>query len=148
MTLADQVIGHVAQFKSDVEARGRTFDPMTVAIARAVHFADTADDLVAALERRFQGHMRINRLAQRPGVDTRERFGREDEAEIRHICDDTALFGTPDRIARKLEKLRDGGVEYVIVNFGGSRDNIRRFAPDIMPAFTGTRPKPVAIAAK
>ena len=37
---------------------------------------------------------------------------------------------------RKLERLRKGGVEYVIINFGGSRDNIRRFARDIMPAFT------------
>ena len=51
------------------------------------------------------------------------------------ICDDTAIFGTTDQICRKLEALRAGGVEYVIVNFGGSRDNIRRFARDIMPAF-------------
>ena len=36
---------------------------------------------------------------------------------------------------RKLERLRDGGVEYVIINFGGSSENIRRFARDIMPAF-------------
>jgi hypothetical protein len=31
--------------------------------------------------------------------------------------------------------LRRGGVEYVIINFGGSRENIRRFAREIMPAF-------------
>jgi hypothetical protein len=36
-----------------------------------------------------------------------------------------------------LEALRAGGVEYVMINFGGSRENIRRFARDIMPAFTG-----------
>ena len=36
---------------------------------------------------------------------------------------------------RKLEALRDGGVEYVLINFGGSRENIRRFAREIMPAF-------------
>ena len=40
---------------------------------------------------------------------------------------------------RKLEKLRAGGVEYVIVNFGGSRDDIRRFARDIMPGFSRQR---------
>ena len=41
----------------------------------------------------------------------------------------------PTRSRRKLEALRDGGVEYVIVNFGGSLKNIRRFAREIMPAF-------------
>ena len=35
----------------------------------------------------------------------------------------------------KLEALRDGGAEYVIVNFGGSIKNIRRFAREIMPHF-------------
>ena len=43
------------------------------------------------------------------------------EAEIRHHCDETAIFGTTDQICRKLEALRAGGVEYVIVNFGGSK---------------------------
>ena len=134
--LAEDVIRHVAQFKADVEAKGRAFDPMQVGIARAVHIAKDKDDLGAALERRFQGHMRINRLSERPG-DTRERFAAHDETKIRKLCDDTALFGTPDEIARKLAALRAGGVEYVMINFGGSRENIRRFARAIMPAFTG-----------
>ena len=118
---------------------------MQVAVARAVHFADTPEELEAAYVRRFQGHLRINKLAERPG-DERERFARHDEAEIRRLCDDTAIFGTPDQIARKLEALRQGGVEYVIVNFGGSRQNIRRFARDIMPAFAD-EPR-IAAAAK
>src|SRR6266550_2271902 len=134
--LAEDVIRHVAQFKADVEAKDRAFDPMQVGVARAVHIARDKADLGAALERRFQGHMRINRLSERPG-DTRERFAAHDETKIRKLCDDTALFGTPDEIARKLAALRAGGVEYVMINFGGSRENIRRFARDIMPAFGG-----------
>jgi alkanesulfonate monooxygenase SsuD/methylene tetrahydromethanopterin reductase-like flavin-dependent oxidoreductase (luciferase family) len=141
--LAEDVIRHIAQFKSDVTARGRLYDPMQVAVARAVYFADTAEE--AAYVRRFQGHLRINKLAERPG-DERERFARHDEAEIRQLCDETAIFGTPDQIARKFEALQKGGVEYVIVNFGGSRENIRRFARDIMPAFAD-QPR-LAVAAK
>src|SRR5205814_2816107 len=144
--LAADVVGLVAQFRQDVEARGRVFDPMEIGLARAVHIARDEDDLAAALERRFQGHMRINRLSERPGGDTRERFAQHDEGAVRRLCDDTALFGTPDQIATKLEALRAGGVEYVLINFGGSRDNIRRFARDIMPAF-GSEPA-VAAAAK
>lgn len=133
--LAADVLRHVAQFKTDVEKRGRRFNPMEVGVARAVHFARDKDDLTAALERRFQGHLRINRLSERPG-DTRDRFVHDDK-ETRHICDETAIFGTTDQIIRKLEALRDGGVEYVIVNFGGSRENIRRFAREVMPALSG-----------
>jgi len=132
--LAEDVIKHVAQFKNDVTQRGRAYNPMEVGIARAVHIAKDKDDLAAALERRFQGHMRINRLSERPG-ETRDRFV-HDERETRRICDETALFGTPDQIARKIEALRAGDVEYVMINFGGSRENIRRFARDVMPAFS------------
>jgi alkanesulfonate monooxygenase SsuD/methylene tetrahydromethanopterin reductase-like flavin-dependent oxidoreductase (luciferase family) len=144
--LAEDVVALVAQFKADVEARGRSFDPMEVGVARAVHIARDKDDLAAALERRFQGHMRINRLSERPGGDTRERFAAHDDAAVRRLCDDTALFGTPDDIAKKLEALRAGGVEYVMINFGGSRENIRRFARDIMPAFAGEPPIAAAAA--
>jgi alkanesulfonate monooxygenase SsuD/methylene tetrahydromethanopterin reductase-like flavin-dependent oxidoreductase (luciferase family) len=133
--LPDQVLGHVAQFRREVDARGRRFDPMEVGVARAVHIARDKDDLAAALERRFQGHVRINNLSRRPDGDERDRFARDDEHEVRRVCDETAIFGNPDQIARKLEDLRDGGVEYVLINFGGSRENIRRFAREIMPAF-------------
>ena len=34
-----------------------------------------------------------------------------------------------------VDALRAGGVEYVLINFGGSIRNIRRFAREIMPAF-------------
>ena len=143
---AEDLLRWVHQFRADVAARGRAFDPMEVGVARAVHIARDKDDLDAALERRFQGHMRINRLSERPG-DTRERFARHDEREVRRLCDETALFGSPDDIARKLEDLQKGGVEYVLINFGGSRENIRRFARDVMPAFA-TPPAAIAAAAK
>src|SRR5665213_1604630 len=133
--LLEDVVRHVAQFKQDVAARGREYDPMEVGIARAVHFADTPEELEAAQVRRLQGHVRINKLAEKPG-DDRERFVHND-AEMRKLCDATAIFGTPDQIARKLETLRDGGAEYVIVNFGGAIKNIRRFAREIMPHFAG-----------
>jgi alkanesulfonate monooxygenase SsuD/methylene tetrahydromethanopterin reductase-like flavin-dependent oxidoreductase (luciferase family) len=132
--LMDDVIRHIAQFKRDVTATGRPYDPMEVGVARAVHFADTPAELEAAQVRRFQGHVRINKLAERPG-DDRERFARHDDKEIRQLCDETAIFGTPDQIMAKLEKLQAGGAEYVIVNFGGSIKNIRRFAKEIMPHF-------------
>jgi alkanesulfonate monooxygenase SsuD/methylene tetrahydromethanopterin reductase-like flavin-dependent oxidoreductase (luciferase family) len=135
-SLAEEILEQVAQFKDEVAARGRRFDPMEVAVARAVHIAKDAADKEAALERRYQGHMRINALARRGDAETRSRYILDDEKEARYESAESALFGSPDEIVRKLDRLRAGGVEYVIINFGGSRDNIRRFARDIMPAFS------------
>jgi alkanesulfonate monooxygenase SsuD/methylene tetrahydromethanopterin reductase-like flavin-dependent oxidoreductase (luciferase family) len=133
-SLAEEILGQVAQFKDEVEMRGRRFDPMQVGVARAVHIAISKADKEAALERRFQGHIRIDALARRPDGDQRPRFKSHDQA--RYESAESALFGTPDEIMGKLDRLRAGGVEYVIINFGGSRENIRRFAREIMPAFS------------
>jgi len=134
-SLAEETLAQVAQFRSEVEALGRPFNPMEVGVARAVYIAKDAAEKAAAIERRYQGHMRINALARRPDGETRSRYILDDEKEARHESAESALFGTPDEIMRKLERLQKGGVEYVIINFGGSREQIRRFARDIMPAF-------------
>src|SRR5271155_4724511 len=135
-SLAEEILEQVAQFKTEVETRGRRFSPMQVAVARAVHFAKNAADKEAALERRYQGHMRINALARRPDGEARTRYVLDDEKAARYESAESALYGSLDEIARKLESLQKGGVEYVIINFGGSRDNIRRFAREVMPAFS------------
>jgi alkanesulfonate monooxygenase SsuD/methylene tetrahydromethanopterin reductase-like flavin-dependent oxidoreductase (luciferase family) len=145
--LAEETLEQVGQFRREVEAAGRPYDPMHVGVARAVHIATDAADKAAAIERRYQGHMRINALARRPDGETRTRYILDDEKEARHESAESALFGTPDEIVRKLENLQEGGVEYIIINFGGSREQIRRFARDIMPAFAGER-QLQALAAK
>ncbi len=47
------------------------------------------------------------------------------------------LFGSPDEIAAKLAFFRDAGVTNILLNNGaGSRDHLRRFAREVMPAFS------------
>ena len=41
-----------------------------------------------------------------------------------------------DEIAAKLDALRGAGTEYVLLSGQGSRDNLRRFAREVMPAFS------------
>jgi alkanesulfonate monooxygenase SsuD/methylene tetrahydromethanopterin reductase-like flavin-dependent oxidoreductase (luciferase family) len=43
------------------------------------------------------------------------------------------LIGTPDEIVAKLQTLNAAGVEYVMVNGGGSITNLRRFAREVKP---------------
>jgi alkanesulfonate monooxygenase SsuD/methylene tetrahydromethanopterin reductase-like flavin-dependent oxidoreductase (luciferase family) len=49
-----------------------------------------------------------------------------------------SLIGTPDEIAEKLARCAPRGVACVLLSGQGSRDNLRRFAPEVMPAFATT----------
>jgi hypothetical protein len=58
---------------------------------------------------------------------------------------ESAMFGTPDEISEKLARLRAAGVEHILLNGpAGSRENLRAFAREVMPAFSGPAPKVVA----
>ncbi len=59
----------------------------------------------------------------------------------------SAMYGTPDQIAEKLDELRRAGVGYVLINGGGSgggergRQSLRRFAAEVMPHFLDAAPE-------
>ena len=59
-------------------------------------------------------------------------------SDTREASEESALYGTPDEIARKVENLRNLGVGYVLLNggAGAGHDSLRRFANEVMPAFT------------
>jgi alkanesulfonate monooxygenase SsuD/methylene tetrahydromethanopterin reductase-like flavin-dependent oxidoreductase (luciferase family) len=136
----DDVAHSVAVFKSAVEASGRCYDPMQVGVTRAFFVADSDAERDAALERRLQNRMRQLKLATRPdGVV----LGGPDRAtgDPHTVNVNSAMYGNPDEIARRLEALRQVGVGYVLMNGGGSgggergRQSMRRFAREVMPLF-------------
>jgi alkanesulfonate monooxygenase SsuD/methylene tetrahydromethanopterin reductase-like flavin-dependent oxidoreductase (luciferase family) len=59
-------------------------------------------------------------------------------ADTREASEQSALFGTPDEIARKLDALKAHGIANILLNGPGSRDHLRRFARDVMPAYATT----------
>ncbi len=116
-----------------MEARGRVFNPMSVAVTRSIHVSMTAAEREKALETRLAARRRMDRLAQRPdGQNTASMMSYADTIEA---AEAGALYGTPDEIAAKLQALRDVGAEQVLVNSAGGRESLRRFARDVMPAF-------------
>ena len=60
-------------------------------------------------------------------------------SDTREASEESALYGTPDEIARKLEKLRGLGVEYVLLNGGGWSVAPRQPAPLRARADAGLR---------
>jgi alkanesulfonate monooxygenase SsuD/methylene tetrahydromethanopterin reductase-like flavin-dependent oxidoreductase (luciferase family) len=134
----ETIIERFNLFKAEVEKHGRVFDPMTVAVARAYYVAKDEADKAAAVERRLAATRRMTSLAQSPAGDNRSSM--VSFADTREASEQSALFGTPDEIAGKLDTLRRAGIAHVLLNGPGLRDQLRRFARDVMPAFaTGER---------
>ncbi len=125
----------IALFKAEVEKRGRRFDPMEIGVARAFYVAKDEADKEAALERRLAAQRRLTAISQRPdGLNKASILAFSD---TREASEESALYGTPNEIAAKLERLRQLGAHYVLLNGGGpARDNLRRFAREVMPAFS------------
>jgi alkanesulfonate monooxygenase SsuD/methylene tetrahydromethanopterin reductase-like flavin-dependent oxidoreductase (luciferase family) len=125
-------------YKAEVERLGRRFDPMHVGVSRAFFVAKNAEEKAKAIETRFANQQRL--VKADGGSD-----GKKSTASLLSFdqtldaAGDSALFGTPDEIAAKLDMLRSAGIEHVLLNGPlGSKDNLRAFARDVMPAFTGS----------
>lgn len=137
---APEVIGErIGLFKAEVKARGRSYDPAQVAVARDVYVAKDRADKMAALERNARMRQRTVEVSRTPGQQ-----GGSHVLSYTHTPESTegvALYGTPDEIAGKLEALKAAGVQYVLANIGGgSRESLRRFAREVMPAFSDIEP--------
>jgi alkanesulfonate monooxygenase SsuD/methylene tetrahydromethanopterin reductase-like flavin-dependent oxidoreductase (luciferase family) len=126
-------------FRSEVERHGRTFDPMDVGVCRALFVAKDAADKAQAIENRLAAQRRMTNLAQAP--DGKNKSSMMTFADTRDASEESALYGTPDEIAQKLDALRGRGIEHVLLNGPtGSREHLRRFARDVMPAFLMAAP--------
>jgi alkanesulfonate monooxygenase SsuD/methylene tetrahydromethanopterin reductase-like flavin-dependent oxidoreductase (luciferase family) len=132
-SLAD-VGERIALFKAEVEANGRAFDPMSVAVARSLNVVDNAAEYEKAIETRMAARLRTQRLARRPNFD-----------DSREAAEAGTLYGSPDAISAKLQALHDVGVEYVLLNSPGGLPSLRRFAKDMMPAFAGAAVSETAV---
>jgi alkanesulfonate monooxygenase SsuD/methylene tetrahydromethanopterin reductase-like flavin-dependent oxidoreductase (luciferase family) len=135
----ETVAERIAIFEAEVEKRGRSYDPMEVGVARAFYVAKDEADKQAALERRMEAQRRLAAASSAPGVKNTASIMAF--SDTREASEESALYGTPDEIAVKLEKLRNLGVEYVLLNGGGglAHDSLARFARELMPAFADHR---------
>src|SRR5204863_418560 len=130
----------IAAYKSAIEAQGRRFDPMQVGVTRAFYVCDNDAEKETALERRLANRVRQLKLATRPDGTV---HGGPDRAtgDPDAVNRNSAIYGSPDEIAEKLDELRRVGVGYVLINGGGSgggergRTSLRRFAREVMPLF-------------
>jgi alkanesulfonate monooxygenase SsuD/methylene tetrahydromethanopterin reductase-like flavin-dependent oxidoreductase (luciferase family) len=124
-------------YKAEVEACGRSFDAMDVGVCRAFYVAKNAADKLKAIEARLANQQRTSGLAAGPAGTAKSSM-----LSFDHTLDaaaESAMYGTPDEIAAKLDTLRAAGVARVLLNGpAGSLSNLRRFAREVMPAYGET----------
>jgi alkanesulfonate monooxygenase SsuD/methylene tetrahydromethanopterin reductase-like flavin-dependent oxidoreductase (luciferase family) len=72
----------------------------------------------------------------------RRRFTSNASSNYEDMAENVTLFGAPDQVAEKIERLRQSGVENLIlfVNYGGIEnqkvlDSLELFAAEVMPQF-------------
>jgi alkanesulfonate monooxygenase SsuD/methylene tetrahydromethanopterin reductase-like flavin-dependent oxidoreductase (luciferase family) len=136
----EQIRERLALYRSEREAHGRRFDPMGVAVARQLYVASDRADAEAALTRQAEYTRRTVDVSRSPG-----RTGGSHVlayADKSGATEEHALFGTPEEIRSELAVLSDAGVEYVLLTVHGGKEQLRRFAKEVMPAFSGPRSRP------
>jgi alkanesulfonate monooxygenase SsuD/methylene tetrahydromethanopterin reductase-like flavin-dependent oxidoreductase (luciferase family) len=130
----EQIAERIALYRCTLEADGRTFDPMQVAVARNVWVARDSADKEAAIERQAQTHQKL--LALSRGPESRPASHILAYSDTPGAREAHSLIGPPDEIVDKLAALKAKGVAYVLLYGQGSSANLRRFAEKVMPAFS------------
>jgi len=111
-----------------LEARGLPRDAGRVGVTRALNIVRNDAERRKAYERRRETITNISELAHK----SKAQMQALSDEQIR--ADDAPLIGTPDEIIERLQKLADGGVEYVLLtNATATPASLELFAREIMP---------------
>jgi len=131
---APEAIGErIALYRAEREANGHTFDPMQVAAGRQVYVAKDKADKEAALARLAKYTQRTVDVSRAPG-------GKAGSHVLAYAntaggTEAHALYGTADEICAKLHALNRAGAEYALLTISGGKEQLRRFAREVMPEF-------------
>jgi alkanesulfonate monooxygenase SsuD/methylene tetrahydromethanopterin reductase-like flavin-dependent oxidoreductase (luciferase family) len=124
----------LALYRCQREAMGGRFHPMQAAVARPLYVALNQADKQAALDRLVASNQRLLAVSRAPEVKSGSHilaYAGETERN--------ALIGTPDEVCRGLEALAAAGAEYVLLTILGGKEQLRSFAREVMPAFSGVQ---------
>ena len=120
----DMIVDEIAMYKSEVESLGRTFDPLSVAVARSVNIVNSNNDYEEAMNNRMAARRRTQEHAlQSSFEDTRE------------ATEAGTIYGSLEHVTKEIQTLRDVGIEYVLLNCPAGISTLRRFAKDVIPSF-------------
>ena len=133
-----QLKERIALYRAERAAHGHPSGPMQIAIARQLYVAHDRAEADAARERAALYTQRTVDVSRAPGAKSGSHV--LSYADGAGGTEAHALYGTPDELHRKLDELGAAGAEYLLLTAVlGGREQLRRFARDIMPSFSGAR---------
>ena len=134
-----QAVGEkIAVYRAAVEKTGRTFDPFSAAVTRALHVCYTPEerDRQHALRIRFMQNVQHLSLPPSGPVEGNHFQGHGDEADMRAKTETDALIGTPEEIIARLKVYEAAGIRHMLLmDVGGSREALRIFGREVLPLF-------------
>ena len=123
----------VAAFHDAAAARGRVVKPHSIGLTRALHLTMNEREREEAHRLRANFLLTVQALA---GGAASSLALPTSFADTRAASEKAALIGPPDEIVRRLKTLEAMGVDYVLLlDVSGSREALRTFAREVMPAF-------------
>jgi len=125
----------IALYRAERLASGKGFDPMQVTVARQLYVARDKAEAAGALRRAAEYTKRTVDVSRLPGGRTGSHV--LSYAATPGATEANALYDTPDNICEKLEAHRKAGVEYILLTMHGGKEQLRRFAREVMPSFAG-----------
>jgi alkanesulfonate monooxygenase SsuD/methylene tetrahydromethanopterin reductase-like flavin-dependent oxidoreductase (luciferase family) len=126
------ILERLAIYRAELEACGRTYDPLGVGVARALFVAETPAEREAAVAARIRHLQYMN--AHGRSADGTQRSSMVSDDDLVKATEEGVLLGTPDEIIDRLKRLEAGGVGYVLLT-ANQQSSLRLFAEKVMPAF-------------
>jgi alkanesulfonate monooxygenase SsuD/methylene tetrahydromethanopterin reductase-like flavin-dependent oxidoreductase (luciferase family) len=138
-----QIGQRIALYRAERQVSGHVLEPMQIAVARQLYVAKDKVEAQAALKRAAQYTQRIVDVSRGPDGERGSHVLAY--ADGAGGTEANALYGTPDEVCRKLEELKRVGADYFLMTAAaGGKEQLRRFARDVMPAFAGAGQSPDA----
>jgi alkanesulfonate monooxygenase SsuD/methylene tetrahydromethanopterin reductase-like flavin-dependent oxidoreductase (luciferase family) len=142
------IIGQrIKTYREAVRDSGRTLKPHSVGVTRALHVVSNDQEWREAHQMRAR---LLDQLRKQAGASAtsfaHEKLKTFSDSSL--TVDEAALIGYPEEIAERVAKLRDLGVDYLLLaDIRGSRQTLRTFAEKVMPLFQDEA-APLALAAR
>jgi alkanesulfonate monooxygenase SsuD/methylene tetrahydromethanopterin reductase-like flavin-dependent oxidoreductase (luciferase family) len=128
----------IALYRAERAAHGHPSAPMQIAVARQLYVARDRAEADAARERAALYTQRTVDVSRAPGTTSGSHV--LSYADGAGGTEAHALYGTPDELHRRLDELAEAGAEYLLLTAVlGGKEQLRRFARDIMPSFSRAR---------
>jgi len=128
----DVILERLAVYKQALADYGRDYDPLGVAVARALHITRNDEEREAAIVGRMKMLDAMNQYGR--SRDGTRKSSMVSDDDLRKASEESALVGTPDDIVERLSRMRAEGVEYVLLT-NATTEGLNAFSSEIMPVF-------------